>query len=322
MKKAFMILFILGIVIGIFLTSLILSSKFLIKEVLSNILGAEVDIKALSIDVRNHTFFMNDFKIYNPIGFDTEKMLAYLPEIRGAYDPAKLIKHRKFHVRELRVIMETLAVVKDKDGKLNIDRLRISLEDLEAMPIEFDRLILTVNEVIYSDFSKKGQPDVELYAVNIKNKDYEDLPSVEDVASKILTESLGKTAIKGAAIVGVATVAGVSLAGPIVIPVGAAIILSGKDSYEYTFNLGYEAVYSAAMKYADSTGARIHADKNTGTIRGSMNGASVVIKVSQEEKAKTKVRVTARKILLPAPRIAGGVLYEIFDETEAAKKSS
>ena len=47
-----------------------------------------------------------------------------------------------------------------------------------------------------------------------------------------------------------------------------------------------------------------------------MSRASVIIKVIKDGDTKTTVGVSARKFLLPAPRIAGGILYEITQKIE------
>ena len=311
MKKLLLGILAICIIIAAIASAFIVSYKSLTEKVLGNFMGAEVKIGHILFNPIDNELIFKNFNVYNPPGFNPKEVLAHLPEIRGTVNRKILFRHGKLHFTALKVYMKTLAVTKDKDGIMNVDRLKFFNEDPNEIPIEIDKLTLTVDEVIYKQISKKGKSHVEIYAVGIKDKDYNDLPSVEQVVMKILLESLSKTAIKGAAIYGIVTAAGVTLAGPIVLPAGAAILIIGKDSYTAKFDMGYEAVYEGCLEYAKQNGKGIHENKKKGIIRGSTDDASVVIKVTESGDSQTTVRVSARAIVFPRPRIAGAVLYEI-----------
>lgn len=311
MKKFLKILVALAVIAAILVTAAIIWSKDLLAFSIGEMLGGRVTIESISLDGKNHILYMKKLKVYNPGGFDESKVLAYLPEVDTAYNPGALLAHRKIHITALKIYMKTMTVTQNKDGKLNINNLRIANKTLDVLPVKIDRMTLTVDEVVYEDYTKGPKPHVEVYQVNIKAKDYEDMPSVEQVAMRIVTEALAQTAIKGAALYGVAALAGASLAGPLLLPAGAAIIFSGKDSYEADFNVSYASAFETALKTAREMGKNISQHKETGIIGGAIDGASVRIKLVKTEKNKTHITVSARKFFFPKPRIAGGVLYEI-----------
>jgi len=316
MKKVLVGVIVLGVIIAVLFAALLLSSDVLIQKAITEVIGAEVTIGHVLINPATHTLILKDFRVYNPHGFNIKELLAYLPEIRGVYNLDALLRDRKLHFLELSVYMKSLMVEKDIKNKLNIDSLKVYELDPKDMPLRIDNLNITVDKVVYKEILKNGKPRVEIYEVNIKNQNFKDIPNVQQVVAKVIVESIRNTKIKSAAIFGAATTAGVVLAGPLVIPAAAAIILTGKDSYYTSFDTGYDTVYNTILQYAKNMNKKIHEDKRKGFIKGKMSGASVIIKVIKDTDAKTTVGVSARKFLLPAPRIAGGILYEITQKIE------
>ena len=226
-----------------------------------------------------------------------------------------IIENKKFHIVELKIEMETLAVTKNADGVMNVDKLRISQEDpKDSGWVQIDKLVLSIGAVVYKEIRKSGKAHEEIYKLDIKDKNFEDLPSAEHVVAKILVESLSHTAIKGAAIVGVATVAGATLAGPLVIPAGVAIAISGKNSYTTSFDKAYDYVYDTCLVVANKMGQKIYGNKDSGIIEGYMSDANIIIRITKFSENKTDVKVSARKLLLPKPAIAGAILYEIYQK--------
>ncbi|NQU94874.1 MAG: hypothetical protein HQ549_01405 [Candidatus Omnitrophica bacterium] len=318
MKKVLLSVAIIAIIIICLIVTLTHLSKHLLELVLGHELGTRVTMGKISLDTKNHVLHMKDCVVYNPEGFNRDHAVAYLPEIVVWYDVKNLIENKKIHMKELEVSMRMLNVVKDKNGRMNVSTLKISLDNLDIMPIEFDKLILTVDEVVYKDYSKGGKPRTEAYSVNIRAQSFESIPSVDDVFGKILMESLSKTAIKGMAVVGLAAVAGGVVAGPVIIPVGiAAIVLSGKDSYKVTIEETYDGAYDACMESAKEMGGDIYGDKALGVIRLRVPGANVTIKIVRQNDKETKLTVSARKLMISKPRIAAGVLCDIYQNLES-----
>ena len=318
MKKILLAVVIIIIIIIGLTAALTHPSKHLLELAIGYELGTRVTIDKISLDTKNHVLHMKGCVIYNPEGFNRDHAVAYLPEIVVWYDMKTLMERKKLYVKQLEVNMKMLNVVKDKNGRLNVNTLKISLENLDIMPIEFDKLILNVDEVVYKDYSKGERPRTEAYNVNIRAQGFESIPSVDDVFGKIIMESLSKTAIKGVAMFGLAAVAGGVVAGPVIIPIGiAAIVLSGKDSYKATIEEAYDDVYETCMKSAKEMGESISGDKALGVIRVKVPGANVTIKVVKQNDKEAELTVSARKLMISKPRIAAGVLCDIYQNLKS-----
>ena len=315
MKKFFITVVVLIVLTVSLIAAATISLKPLIAYLMEGIIGAPVKIGEISFDAKNETLYMKNFQVYNPKGFNSEEKLAQVSLISVKHDLKDLIENKKFHIVELKIEMDTLAVTKNADGVMNVDNLKISQEDpKDSGLIQIDKLVLSIGAVVYKEIHRSGKVHEEIYRVDIKDKNFEDLPSAEHVVAKILVESLSHTAIKGAAILGVATVAGATLAGPIVIPAGVAIAISGKNSYTTSFDKNYDYVYDACLAVANKIGQKIYGNKDSGIIEGYMSDANIIIRITKLSENKTDVKVSARKLLLPKPAIAGAILYEIYQK--------
>ena len=105
MKKILLTaLIIVAITIGL-LVAIALSAKFLVEGAMAEVLGARVKIGRMYLDLKEHTFYVKDFKVYNPEGFNKHKALAYLPEISAEFSSKTLVEQRKIHLIRLKVIM-------------------------------------------------------------------------------------------------------------------------------------------------------------------------------------------------------------------------
>ena len=320
MKNILLTVAIIIIVIICLTVALTHPSKHFLELVMGYELGTRVTIDKISLDTENHVLHMKDCIIYNPEGFNRDHAIAYLPEIVVWYDMKTLIKNKRLHAKQLEINMRMLNVVKDKNGRMNVNTLKISLENLDIIPIEFDKLILNVDEVVYKDYSKGEKPRTEAYNVNIRAQSFESIPSVDDVFGKIVMESLSKTAIEGMAVFGLVAVAGSAVAGPVIIPVGiAAIVLSGKDSYTVIVEEAHDDVYDACMKSAKEMGENISESEPPGVIRVKVPGASVMIKIVKQNNKETKLTVSARKLMMSKPRIAAGALCNIYQNLKSPK---
>ena len=101
-------------------------------------------------------------------------------------------------------------MVKDKNGALNIDELRI-VKDVTQFKMFIDTLTLTAGEVIYEDFTQGPKPEIKSFELNIKGRTYKNITTAEQLGTKILSEILAKTTIKSAAVLGGAALAGIAL---------------------------------------------------------------------------------------------------------------
>lgn len=315
-------LVILGLIVvaGIILLGIVKDS--LIKSVVTagttKVIGAPVKIDGFSLSVFKQAVRIKGFRIYNPKGYPKEPFLD-ISEVSVDYDLGALLK-RKLHLPSVVVNLNELVVIKNKEGKLNVDSLKVAQQKeepskpkerkpSEQMPMQIDIFTLSIGKVIYKDFSVGDKPSIQVYDIGIKEKTYQNITSVQQLALLILEEPMKKTAIKGAGIYGAAAVLGVGF-----LPVGVAGALIGKDSSQIDFDVDYDKVFNTSAKVMREMGKSGQEDKTTGIVKGKVSGCNVTIKIVKKTDKTVQVTVSARKYLIPKPQIAGGVLHQISEE--------
>lgn len=308
------------IIIAVFIIAFIyavsLFKDILIKSVVTaaarQVTGAEVQIDVFSFDILDSSVHIRGLKIYNPAGFPRE-ILIDIPKIEVEYDLSALLK-KQLHLPQVEIDLKEVVVIQNKEGQLNVNSLKLSKKEEpkakekqpeKAMPMQIDLLKLNIGIVVHKDFSAGEKPIVQVYDINIK-KTYKNITSAAQLASLILAESLKMTAIQGAKVYGVAALAGVA-----VLPVGVASVFMGQDTAKADFNASYERAYKVSLEAMNELGDIVREDKNTGYIKGQVQGIDVTIKIAEVTAKKATISVSARKYILPKPKTAEGVLYEI-----------
>ncbi len=296
----------------------VIFKDFLIKSCVSTAVGAftgtKVTIDAFSFSPIKSSIRMKGFKMYNPKGFPPD-ILIDIPSVGVDYDMAALFK-RSFHAHYLEVNVREVGIIKNKDGKLNVNSLKFAeqAESAEktkahqqspAMPFRIDVFTLQIDRIVVRDFTVGQKPSVQVYPVGIK-KGYKNITGAQQLAALIMSEALGPTALRGAAVYGVAALAGVAI-----LPVGVASILIGKDSAQAEFQATADRAFQVSVATMKEMGAVSRQDAGAGVIGGKVQGCDVAVKISALKEKTVRITVSARKYMLPRPQIAGGVLYEI-----------
>ena len=273
----------------------------------SNIVGAKVHIGNLSLGLLNHKVKINNFKIFNPAGYP-HGVLLDIAKIQVNYDLLSILKG-KLHLIDVKVDLKEVAVIKDKEGKLNVDELKVAKKDEKAskpLSLAIDSLDLSIGRVILKDYNRSGKLWVEVFDVGIKNRIYKNITSAQQFVSLILVESLKPTAIKSAAIYGAASLAGMSL-----FPFAAAVLFTGKDYADATLRSGYNQVFRASAKALSEMGNSKSANEQLGQLDADIGGAQVTIKIEKKSFNQTYISVSARDFMFPKPTLAAGVLLQI-----------
>ncbi len=284
----------------------------------SRVLGTYVRVGGLSFGVLRPSVRVRAFKIDNPQGFPKGIMLD-ITEVGVDYDLPALLAGR-LHFPLVILDLNEMVVVKNQDGVLNVDALKVAGEKetapvkkqekpSEPLSLKIDVLQLNVNRVIFKDYTQGKGPLVQVFDVNLKDKTYKDIQSAQQLAALVMVEAMKPTAIKGAKIYGVATVLGAGF-----LPAGIAGTLLGKDSAQAEFNVPYDQTYKVSVAALKEAGTVESEDISAGTIRATVSGATVTVKVAKKDPQKSEVTVSARKYMVPKPRIAGGVLYQIKEK--------
>ncbi|MCX5696399.1 MAG: hypothetical protein NTU54_00245 [Candidatus Omnitrophica bacterium] len=282
--------------------------KSVVTIVASEVTGAPVHIGGFSLGVFSQSVRISGFKMYNPKGF-SRGILADLPKINVLYDLGALFK-KKIHLVNVEIELKEMGLEKNKEGKLNVDQLKVVQEaekqgSKPQLPLQIDVLKLGMGKIVFRDASSGGEPSIKVYDINLQ-KTYKNITSAQQLAALILVEPMKQAGIQGAKIYGVAM-----LAGAAVLPVAIAATFVGKDNVEQDFSASFDNVYGAGLEVLKRMGRVTREDKAAGVVSANINGSQVTLRVKKNPDNKIRVIISARKYLLPKPEVAGGVLYEI-----------
>ena len=307
----------LVIIVVLFGVSLVrdLIIKSVITVVATQVTGAKVEIQGFSLGVFKQSVKITGFKMYNPSGF-SEGILLDLPKAEVQADLFSLLRG-KLHLKLLDVELKEVGLEKNKQGKLNVDSLKVAQQEPKdakdkkagkEMAIQIDEMHLFMGRVVSKDYTVGPEPAIQVYDINLK-KTYKDIKSVQKLVALILSEPLKQAGIKGAAIYGVAMVAGMA-----VLPVAVVATFAGKDSIQQNLDIPLAQVYDVSVLVLKKMGKVGKEDRAGGVISAEVNKTSVTIKLKQLSPKTTQITISARKYMLPKPEVANGVMYEISEQ--------
>jgi len=283
--------------------------KSMVTRIASNITGAPVQMDGFSMNPFNSTIHISGFKMFNPSGFPAG-LLVSCPEIKVIYDRGSLFNHKP-HFLLIDVDLKEMVLTKNKQGKLNVDSLKIvhPPKSSAPVPLKIDLLNLSIGKIVYKDYTIGTQPpSVRVFEVN-RHQRYKSIPTARQLALLVLSEPMKAAAIKDAEIYGVAIVAGVAM-----LPVAVVATFISKDDVEQSIDASLEHVYEISLEVIGRMGTISMHDESSGVIKANINGAMVALKLSKGTDNKTEITISARKYMLPETQIAGGVLYQIQEK--------
>jgi uncharacterized protein involved in outer membrane biogenesis len=282
--------------------------KSVVTVVASNITGAPVHMDGFSMNIFSSTIRITGFEMYNPNGFP-EGLLVSCPKINIIYDRSSLFT-QKPHFLLVEVELKEMVLTKNKEGKLNVDSLKIVQQAKSSVPVpmKIDLLNLSIGKIVYKDYTTGTQPSVRVYDVN-RHKSYKSIPTAQQLAVLVLSEPMKAAAIKNAEIYGVAMLAGVA-----VLPVAVVATFIGKDSVQQTIDASFEHTYEISLEVVKSMGTITKEDESNGVIKADIHGSAVALILRKAADNKAEITISARKYMLPQLDIAGGVLYQILDK--------
>ncbi|HTL69692.1 MAG TPA: AsmA family protein [Candidatus Eisenbacteria bacterium] len=153
---------------------------------------------------------LKGLKVMNPSGY-ADKLMIDAPLILIDMDPQALFRGQA-HFEEVRLDLREVCVVKNKDGKLNIDAAKPTQQEKEkqkqaAAPAEprkpgakgpklkIDKLYLSIGKVTYKDYSAGGAPAVQEFPIDIKDRVYTNIDNPSAIVSLIMFEALTRTTL-------------------------------------------------------------------------------------------------------------------------------
>lgn len=196
------------VVVVILLLVFILSAAkdMLIKSVVQRgvhmVTGLRLSMGSFKVGLFNNTVSIRDLKLFNPKGY-AQRLMLEMPEIYIDCNWPAFFK-RKVYVENLRINLKKFTVVKNEDGQLNLDALKVvkaqkegkrpeEKEEKKMPPLQIDSLDLKIGKVTYMDFSKIAV-SVREFDINL-NERYENIDSPYKLVSLIVVRALMNTSI-------------------------------------------------------------------------------------------------------------------------------
>ncbi len=144
--------------------------------------GLHLEIRRMEVGVFRSRVHVQGMKLHNPAGFP-DRVMVDVPEVYVDYDLPAFLTGRT-HLRELRLNLQELTVVKDRQGRLNLDSLTSVKKAKEEKkkpaqqnrPVQrpssfqIDDLELKVGKVVYKDYSAGGEPSVREFRVDLDER--------------------------------------------------------------------------------------------------------------------------------------------------------
>lgn len=195
----------IAVIVAIF--AIVVVKDMVVKIAVENgvgiVTGLKLKIGGINVGVLKPAVAIRNLKLLNPPAFPDRNMVD-MPEIYVKYDlPA--ILGGTVHLPEARLALKEFIVVKNADGKLNLDSLKNVQAQKEsrgqaqkpagkAPKIRIDTLKLSIGKVIYKDYSRGGAPSVREFNINL-NESYSNVDNPYALANLIVVKALMNTTI-------------------------------------------------------------------------------------------------------------------------------
>lgn len=196
MKKIFLSLLVfLFVVVGIaLLLKDMLAKAALIREVKAAT-GLEVGIRKVHIGIFKTSVSIEGLTISNPPGL-ADELLADIPEVYVDYDLPSLFIDT-IHIRELRLIVQELHVVQDKDRKFNLGRVAFLAPKplgAKSAQLAIDQLVLNIGRLVYKDYTREPTPKVLEYDLAL-HETFRNVTDPSKLAGQVIVKILARVNI-------------------------------------------------------------------------------------------------------------------------------
>ena len=180
-----------------------MAAKVAVERGAQMVTGLQLRMAGLNIGILKTLVNIDGLKLYNPKEFQ-DRVMIDMPNIYVDYNLPAVLKG-KVYLYDMKLNLKEFVVVKNKDGKLNLDSLKVVQAQKEgqkpqekdrakAPQIQIDNLELKIGKVIYKDYSAGATPSVREFNVNINEK-YTNIKDPYSLVSIIVVRALMNTAI-------------------------------------------------------------------------------------------------------------------------------
>jgi len=274
--------------------------------------GAPVSIGGLSVGIIKPSLRIKDFKMYQPKGYPKGVMLD-IPAIKVECNLWSFFK-KKIHIPLIELDLREAVFIRDEKNEISVDSLKVAKKEApqakkaKPMPMQIDVLKLNLGRVVLKEITAEGEPSLQIHDINIKEKTYKNITSMQQLVGLLMIESMKPAAIKGAGIYSAVSFAGVAF-----LPAAVGGIFTGKDSVADTFPVSFDRAYKESLDVLGQMGEIKSEDKEAATITAVVDGATVTLNIEQKTKGESRIVISARKFCLPKIQIAGTVLHKLTE---------
>lgn len=205
-------LFLLFIIIGLFLSVKNYLARFALEKGVKAATGLGLQLNKCIVELKETSFDLKGIRLENPAGF-SDKYMFEAPEIYVNYAVLPIFK-KLIHLEEIRFDIDSLVIVKNEKGQLNLMSLLPEEKNKEQgtekdkdqgssptsekkdrlFDLKVDKALLKINKIIYKDYSKGGDPVVKEFNIGIYET-FENVEGTEELVTMIINKVLIKTAL-------------------------------------------------------------------------------------------------------------------------------
>ncbi len=193
----------------------------IIKTVLTTgmdrVIGIPLKIDRLNVGLLEGDVDVRGITIYNPDGFKGE-ILAVIPHLYINADVAALFE-KKPHFELIEIDIAEIRVVRNKEGEINLNRIRSIAssysktddadeprvestleEEKKQSGLRIDKLVLSIDQLVYSDFKGRDKAKERRVSLGIKNEEFENLTDAGQIVSLIVLRVVTRGGLHGVGI--------------------------------------------------------------------------------------------------------------------------
>ena len=167
--------------------------------------GLNLTIGSMDVGILNTAIRIRGLTLENPAGF-TDRVMIDLPEIYVNYDLGAFLA-QKVHLREVRLNLKEFTVIRNSQGKVNVEALKVvqeskgkpapsvqKTEAAKAPKIQVDVLQLKIGKVVFKDYTGGGAPKVQEFPLNL-NERYTRITNPQVFAGLVVSRALMNTTV-------------------------------------------------------------------------------------------------------------------------------
>lgn len=175
--------------------------------------GLELRLKSLAVGLANTRIDAKGIEILNPPAFRKDRVFVDLPLLTVDYDLGAFFRG-EVHLEEVVLELKELVIVKNADGKLNLEALnpsgaqkstpqekaagqggKTTGEKSGGPQIRIDRLGLKIGRVVYKDYGAGAEPSVKNFDLRFEGE-FKNIRDTRALTALIVANVLSQGAIR------------------------------------------------------------------------------------------------------------------------------